>query len=114
MCRYYFKKKLKLLKSKNFNYVFKKQNKVIYKEFIILSCINNLFYPRLGLIVSKKNINKSHERNRIKRLIRETFRLSQYKLSHMDFVVIVKKNAKKNNNITLINILKILWMEYYQ
>ncbi|CAL4317719.1 Ribonuclease P protein component [Buchnera aphidicola (Eriosoma lanigerum)] len=112
MNRYFFKKKSRLLKSKNFKYSFKK--KISNKEFIILSRINTFSYSRIGLIISKKNINKSHERNRIKRLIRETFRLSQHQLLNMDFLVIKKKQLNKINNKKLIDSLNNLWKKYYQ
>jgi ribonuclease P protein component len=40
---------------------------------------NGLTYPRLGLVVGRKHGN-SPQRNRIKRLFREAFRLSQHEL----------------------------------
>jgi ribonuclease P protein component len=48
---------------------------------------NSLDYPRIGLAISKKNIKFSHQRNYIKRLIRESFRLRQNELPKMDFIV---------------------------
>jgi len=40
---------------------------------------NGLAHPRLGLVVGRKHGN-SPQRNRIKRLFREAFRLSQHEL----------------------------------
>jgi ribonuclease P protein component len=40
---------------------------------------NSLTHPRLGLVVGRKHGN-SPQRNRIKRLFREAFRLSQHEL----------------------------------
>ena len=45
---------------------------------------NNLEHPRLGLTVAKKHLKRAHDRNRIKRLVRESFRLSQHNLPSCD------------------------------
>ena len=36
----------------------------------------NPVYSRLGLVISRKNVRKASQRNTIKRIVRETFRLS--------------------------------------
>lgn len=48
---------------------------------------NALSYPRLALIVPKKAVPGAVERNRIRRLIREAFRLHQAKLQGLDCVL---------------------------
>ena len=42
---------------------------------------------RLGLVVSKKGTPKAHRRNRVKRIIRETFRLNAGQLPAADIVI---------------------------
>lgn len=42
---------------------------------------------RLGLVIAKRLIPKAHDRNRIKRVIREVFRCERAKLPHWDLVV---------------------------
>ena len=53
---------------------------------------NNLGYPRLGMSVGRK-VGTAVRRNRIRRLIRESFRLLQHDLPHgrgYDLVIVVR------------------------
>lgn len=43
--------------------------------------------PRLGIVISRKHSSKATVRNRIKRCIREAFRLEQEKLGALDVLV---------------------------
>lgn len=43
--------------------------------------------PRLGILVSRKHSPAASERNRLKRCIREAFRLEQAKLGAIDLLV---------------------------
>lgn len=49
--------------------------------------------PRLGLAIAKRYVRRASDRNRIKRLTRETFRLNQHKLAGIDFVVMARTAA---------------------
>jgi ribonuclease P protein component len=42
---------------------------------------------RLGLIVGKRGVAKAHERNRIKRVIRDYFRQQRQELAALDIVI---------------------------
>ncbi|WP_075431627.1 ribonuclease P protein component [Buchnera aphidicola] len=110
MCNYFFKKQSRLLSTLQFQIVYRKHVKVIKSEFIYLGRINGLNFPRLGISISKKKIKKSHDRNRIKRLIRESFRSKQNKLISMDIVIIVKKDLKLKDNKFIIHRLQNLWI----
>ncbi|CAL4326084.1 Ribonuclease P protein component [Buchnera aphidicola (Brachycaudus tragopogonis)] len=114
MLNYFFKKKSRLSNSINFQYVFSNPCTKNTLEISILGRFNLLKYPRLGLSIPRKNIKNSHNRNLIKRLVRETFRLLQHKLIFMDFIVIAKKNILNLSNKNIINILKSLWAHYYR
>jgi len=52
---------------------------------------NDLCYARLGLAVAKKIIPNATSRSRIKRIIRESFRLNQALLGGLDIVVVVNE-----------------------
>ncbi len=63
------------------------------EHFTIIECKNQTGISRLGITVSKK-VGNAVQRNRIKRLIREYFRLNRSRLSTpRDIVIIAKKNA---------------------
>ncbi|QIE01783.1 ribonuclease P protein component [Buchnera aphidicola] len=114
MFNYLFPKNKRLLYSINFQNVFDKPcQKYHTLEASILGRNNKLGYPRLGISISRKNIKYAHHRNLIKRLVRETFRLLQYKLPSMDFIVIAQKNISHISNKCIIDILNHLWAYYY-
>lgn len=60
---------------------------------MFLSAANGTKEARLGLAVPKRNISSAVGRNRVKRLIRESFRKQKEKLRGKDVVVFVKKQA---------------------
>ncbi|NIP32144.1 MAG: ribonuclease P protein component [Candidatus Dadabacteria bacterium] len=88
-------KKLRILKSESFQEIFKKGKKVSTKNFAFYILLNNLGFPRLGISVGKKVSNKANKRNRIKRLIRESFRANKYLFKSNDIVVIVKNDISE-------------------
>lgn len=59
----------------------------------LLSAPNGLDYPRLGMIVPKKIIATAVGRNRIKRVIREVFRLNQAELVGLDVVARIRSKS---------------------
>lgn len=63
------------------------------RHFVAISRENDTGNPRLGITVSKK-IGTAVERNRVKRLLREFFRLNRAKISKgMDIVIAAKRDA---------------------
>lgn len=49
-------------------------------------------WARLGIVVAKKNVRLAVARNRLKRIVRETFRQQQECLQGLDIVVVIKKD----------------------
>jgi len=64
----------------------------------MLAIKNNSSKPRLGLVIAKKNVPKAVHRNRIKRLMRESFRLNPGLVERLDLVVLARKDADKLDN----------------
>lgn len=72
---------------------------------------NELEIGRLGMVISKKSLPKAHQRNRIKRLIRESFRLNQNELCGFDIVVLSRRLVAKIDNEGVYSIIGNLWKE---
>jgi ribonuclease P protein component len=54
---------------------------------------NELGHARLGLAISKRVSKRAVERNRIKRLLRESFRRIQHQLPAIDLMVMAREQA---------------------
>lgn len=67
----------------------------------MLARINKPF-PRLGLAFSKKKIPRAVDRNRVKRIVREQFRLTQTMLPSVDMIVMPKAGTRNAKNTSII------------
>ena len=70
--------------------VFDNARKVSQKHLLILFKPNQKIHARLGIIVGKRVASSAVVRNRIRRVIRESFRLTQEKLIGLDIIVIAR------------------------
>ncbi|MDK7737448.1 ribonuclease P protein component [Providencia stuartii] len=107
-----FTRELRLLTPRHFDNVFKQPQRASSPEITILGRLNELGHPRIGLTIAKKNVKRAHERNRIKRLAREYFRLHQHELPPMDFVVLVRKGVANLDNQQITETLGKLWRRH--
>ena len=78
-------------------------------SFTVLARKNTLSNPRLGITLAKKRIRKAHDRNRLKRLVRESFRHKQHNLPNVDIIVIGKSGADNLSNQEVFATLDKLW-----
>ena len=104
-----FGRHLRLHKRSEFVTVYQNRKVSHGRFFSIHACPNSLSYPRLGLSVSKHVSKKAVERNRLKRRIKEEFRLHQQTLSRLDFVVVAKRGSTEQAHQTLCADLNKLW-----
>jgi ribonuclease P protein component len=108
--RFCFKKNQRLLESHAFSAVFSDAPIRASHPCFLLLCRSNLLpKARIGIVIAKKQIRRAHERNRLKRLIRESFRLQQHKLPLIDAIVLARKGADALSNSDVQVILKGLW-----
>ncbi len=77
--------------------------------FAVTAKPNEIGGPRLGLAVSVKNAGSSVERNRLRRTIRESFRLHQHELPPVDLVVSARGGARNAAGPELRASLVSLW-----
>ncbi|HLR86738.1 MAG TPA: ribonuclease P protein component [Wenzhouxiangella sp.] len=85
-----------------------------------LSCGNRFFrifhqpsdQPRIGLAVSRRVAPRAVDRNRIRRCIRETFRLRRARLEPRDYVVTARPAAAGESRSTLARALDELWQRF--
>lgn len=91
--RHSFQKADRLLKREEYLSLLKNGNKIHNRHFILLCKKSNLDRSRIGITVSRK-VGCAVQRNRIKRLAREFFRLNRHALSGFwDINIIAKKSA---------------------
>ncbi|CEO37705.1 ribonuclease P [Photobacterium kishitanii] len=98
-----------MLTPEHYKTVFQQAHRAGSPHLTILARSNELDHPRLGLAVPKKQIKTAVDRNRFKRVVRESFRLKQHQLPACDFVVIAKKSANDLSNEELFTLLDKLW-----
>lgn len=97
--RFTFKKSERVCLNRDFQKIMKygKRNE---DEYMIIYAFERVHHStpekngkRLGIIVSRK-LAKAHDRNKLKRRLREIFRLNKQKLKNgFDFLFIPKKNS---------------------
>jgi ribonuclease P protein component len=85
--------------------------KVHQPHFLFLATLTEQPKSRLGLVVAKKKVRRAHERNRVKRLARESFRLHQQQLKALDIVVMPKVGIDTIPNAELHQQLQFAWQK---
>ena len=87
-----FGKHVRILKRRHYLTVYQQGVRNYSENFTIIAYGNEVGISRLGITVSKK-VGNAVQRNRIKRLVREFFRLNRSRLSaQQDIVIIAKKD----------------------
>lgn len=107
-----FSRQSRLLKPAEFKLVFQQPIRSGDDSFRILARINGIQRHRLGMAVSKKACARAVGRNRIKRVVRESFRTKMAGAaanSTLDFVVLPTAAATNQSNKTLDESLLTHW-----
>jgi ribonuclease P protein component len=96
-----FSRQLRLTDSTDFDRVFGNSRRSSDEFFTVLYRRNRLRYARLGLAIAKKRVRKAVGRNRLKRIIRESFRCAQKQLIGRDIVIMARRDAGSASNADL-------------
>jgi ribonuclease P protein component len=106
---YSFPRELRLLTPSQFSRIFDQPVKAVSDHLTFLAKYNDTDHPRLGLTIAKKKEKTAVGRNRIKRIIRDSFRLNQHNLPNIDIVVIARNDIGQADNQQLQKQLSKLW-----
>lgn len=104
-----FSKEFRLLKPAHFEHVFSDATPAVSPQVTALARKNNQNNPRLGITIPKKRVKNAVDRNRLKRLIRESFRTQAHRFPNIDIVIIAKSGAGKLSNDDVAQLLEKLW-----
>jgi ribonuclease P protein component len=89
-----FPRTARLTDATEFNRVFKTASfRRVFGPLRVLVVTNRQPYARIGVVVGKRAVRRSVDRNRIKRVIRDTFRQQRFELPAVDIVVQVQISA---------------------
>lgn len=106
-----FRRSQRLLNAADFQNVFSEPPlRASHQHCLILAKPNNLGYNRLGLVIAKKNIRLAVHRNRIKRLIRESFRHLPSNNAGIDAIVLARKGLGEVDNPGVTQIMDKQWL----
>jgi len=108
---YAFPKSRRLLVKDDFKKVFDKPNKIGCPYYVVLYRKSLEDAPRLGLVIAKKKVKKSVDRIKIKRIIRESFRMNQNQLKKADFVFIASAKINELTKAELRQLLDNTWIK---
>jgi len=80
----------------------------------VLAVAGDIPCPRLGLVIAKKNVSRAVDRNRVKRILRESFRLNQGLLPAVDIVILARSGVGSLDKDAIRIKIDKLWQDLIQ
>ena len=93
----------------DFDRVYRNAKRSADAWFAVFARPNGGTKPRLGLSIAARIVGNAVRRNRIKRLIRESFRHYQHDLPAVDIVVNARSAARSADNVSIARSLERHW-----
>lgn len=109
--RYCFGPDRRLLQAQEFERVFSQARYKAQQSHLMALAVPSQQAARLGLVVAKRKVRLAHNRNRIKRAVRESFRHEALRLPALDVVVLAKGGAGELSVPELSAELSHLWRQ---
>ncbi len=105
-----FGKTRRLLKAAEYKQVFDhNEARASHRYFLLLAKKSPGSQQRLGLVIAKKNVRLAVQRNRIKRVVRETFRLLPDNDPPLDMIFLARRGIEQLDKQQLSSILREQW-----
>ncbi|UJS25195.1 ribonuclease P protein component [Thiothrix winogradskyi] len=109
-----FPREVRLTRGVEFQRVFQHGKRLHANGLNARAAANNVGFPRLGMAIAKKALRRAHERNRIKRLVRESFRHHQTSLPAVDLVIMCRAEVLTMSNTDIFQQLEGLWLRLHK
>ena len=109
-----FPRAARLLTPRAFQRVFSGADRIADRYFTVLVAGNTEGFPRLGLAIGRRVSTRAVDRNRIKRVARESFRQQQGVLPAVDIVIMARPVARTTDKAALHQALGRLWQRVSQ
>jgi ribonuclease P protein component len=106
-----FSRAMRMNRPGDFSRVFRQGQRTGGGGLTILTVENSVGHPRLGLAIAKKHIKLASQRNRLKRIIRESFRQHQSRFSNIDIVVLSRPDIVKRDSTQIWASLERHWLK---
>ena len=104
-----FAPKQRLRRKREFDAAFKDGRRISDSFFSLSVRPNELGFARLGLAIAARTVGNAVARNRVRRTIKESFRLNQRVLPAVDIVVGARNAARAAPNADMRASLERLW-----
>ena len=90
-----FSRAMKMNNQRDFSLVFRSGKRLRGGGLTVITVDNSVGHPRLGLAIAKKPLKLACHRNRLKRVIRDSFRRNQSFFSNIDIVVLSRTDIRE-------------------
>lgn len=101
----------RLRQAAEFRAVFAQGSKRVSRGFVVIAAPSGAAVPRIGLALAKRRIARAVDRNRVKRVLRESFRLNRHHLGALDIVVLARSRTGAMSNAALFAQLDDIWRQ---